>query len=142
MIRKYSFHCFFISCICILFAACQGKQAKSSESQKSDSDEFIEEDVFYNDTIEDKKVSQDCAAIAYNLDGIITQLEGVLSPSMLMKAKYDYLHQLPQVTSEVNQLPAKKDEPHPYSLQRNMQDIRSRSQRYYQQSAESYQPDS
>ncbi|MBQ9363954.1 MAG: hypothetical protein IJT97_11160 [Bacteroidaceae bacterium] len=106
MIRKYSFHCFFISCICILFAACQGKQAKSSESQKSDSDEFIEEDVFYNDTIEDKKVSQDCAAIAYNLDGIITQLEGVLSPSMLMKAKYDYLHQLPQVTSEVNQLPA------------------------------------
>ena len=106
MTHKYTLYYFLLSCICILFAACQGKQTKSSESQELDSGDFVEQENFYNDTIDGEKVSQDCAAMSYNLDEIITQLEAVKSPSMLMKVKYDYPNLLSQATNELNQLSA------------------------------------
>ncbi|MBR2155205.1 MAG: hypothetical protein IJ901_11420 [Bacteroidaceae bacterium] len=94
--------------LCLLLVACQGKQTPSSESQGGDSDAFVEEEILYNDTIEGEKVSQDCAAMSYNLDEIISQLEAVQSPSMLMKVKYDYPNLLYRATQEIDQLPAEE----------------------------------
>ncbi|MBQ9641435.1 MAG: hypothetical protein IJV06_07730 [Bacteroidaceae bacterium] len=105
MMFRNTYNFLFLAIICIAFAACNGNKTKSSESQSSESDDFVEQETYYNDTIEGEKVSQDCAAMSYNLDDIISRLEAVKSPSMLMKVKADYPDLLTGATAELSQLP-------------------------------------
>ena len=105
MTYRNTYNVLFLFIICIAFAACNENKTKSSESQPSESDDFAEQETYYNDTIEGEKVSHDCAAMSYNLDDIISRLEAVQSPSMLMKVKADYPDLLTKATAELSQLP-------------------------------------